>query len=94
MTNVASFTFNPFQENTYILYDDSKECVIIDPGCYQQSEKEQLANFIADNGLKPVRLLNTHSHIDHILGNKFVADTYNIGLEIHEKEVGGFLGQT
>ena len=87
MTRVVKFTFNPFQENTYFLYDDTKECIIIDPGCYEIHERQELINFIQREELKPVRLLNTHCHIDHVVGNKFVADTYNLGLEIHEGEV-------
>jgi hydroxyacylglutathione hydrolase len=84
---VTCFTFNPFSENTYILSDDTKECVIIDPGCYDKAEKQQLADFVEKEDLKVVRLLNTHCHIDHVLGNKFVADTYKLGLEIHEKDL-------
>lgn len=80
---VTSFTFNPFQENTYLLHDETKECVVIDPGCYERREQEQLKDYIEKNGLKVVRLLNTHCHIDHVLGNTFVADTYGVGLEIH-----------
>ena len=66
MTLVASFTFNPFQENTYVLYDDTKECAIFDPGCYTEVEKTQLTDFIEEKGLKPVKLINTHCHLDHI----------------------------
>lgn len=84
---VTCFTFNAFSENTYVLSDSTKECIIIDPGCYDKSEKQQLAEFIKSEGLKVVRLLNTHCHIDHVLGNKFVADTYNVPLEIHEKDL-------
>ncbi|AKD02437.1 MBL fold metallo-hydrolase [Pontibacter korlensis] len=83
---VTCLTFNPFQENTYLLHDDSKECVIVDPGCYERREQDQLKKYIEDNGLKVVRLLNTHCHIDHVLGNKFVADTYGVGLEIHQED--------
>jgi hydroxyacylglutathione hydrolase len=78
---VQKFTFNPFQENTYILYDESKECIIIDPGCYSGAEQDQLFSFIESHKLKPVKLVNTHCHIDHICGNKFVADTWNLELE-------------
>ncbi len=87
MIKVAKFTFNPFQENTYVLYDETKECVIIDPGCYDSNERKRLANFIADNGLKPVKLVNTHCHIDHVFGNHFVASTYGLELGIHKADV-------
>ena len=72
MIHVASFTFNPFQENTYILYDETKECIIIDPGCYTANERKQLTSFIQKNDLLPVRLINTHCHLDHICGNRQV----------------------
>lgn len=83
---VTCLTFNPFQENTYLLHDDTKECVVIDPGCYEKEEREELRQYIQENDLKVVRLLNTHCHIDHVLGNKFVADTYHVGLEIHRAD--------
>lgn len=86
-TSVAVFTFNPFQENTYILYDETKECIIIDPGCYQDAEKKKLKTFVEEGGLKPVRLINTHCHIDHVFGNHFVHTTWDIGLEIHKGEL-------
>lgn len=87
MATVYSFTFNTFAENTYVVYDDTQECVIIDPGCSDARERQRLANFIAANNLTPVRLLNTHCHIDHIFGNRFVAETYKLALEIHEGEL-------
>ena len=87
MTQVASFTFNPFQENTYVLYDETKECIIIDPGCYTNAEKEELVQFIAQHELTPKRLINTHCHIDHVFGNKFIAEKYQLVLEIHEGEL-------
>ncbi len=87
MINVHYFTFNGFQENTYILFDDTKKCVIIDPGCYAAEEQKVLTDYIEQNGLTPIKLLNTHCHIDHVLGNKFVSEKYNIGLEIHEKDL-------
>lgn len=83
---VKIFTFNPFSENTYVLYDDTKECVIIDPGCMNSAEEKQLVSFIEENKLKPVKLLNTHGHIDHVLGNRFVAEKYNLVLETHQTE--------
>jgi glyoxylase-like metal-dependent hydrolase (beta-lactamase superfamily II) len=69
------------------LYDETGECVIIDPGCYSNEEQNTLTNFVKENNLKPVKLLNTHCHIDHVLGNNFVTSTYDIGLEIHEKDL-------
>lgn len=87
MTDVAIFPFNPFQENTYILYDDSKECAVFDPGCYSNEEKKMLSDFIEAKGLKPVRLINTHCHIDHVLGNKYIFDTYGLKPELHEEEL-------
>lgn len=84
---VASLNFNMFRENTYILYDETRECIIIDPGCYEAHERIELSQFISDNQLVPVRLLNTHCHIDHVFGNKFVADTWGLQLEIHRGEL-------
>jgi len=87
MINIHSFIFNPFEENTYILYDETKECIIIDPGCYEKPEQEELADFIEKQELKPVRLLNTHCHLDHVFGNKFVADQYGLEVEMNELEL-------
>ncbi|MCH2021510.1 MAG: MBL fold metallo-hydrolase [Saprospiraceae bacterium] len=87
MAQVHYFAFNPFSENTYIIYDESNECVILDPGCYTEAERQTLSNYINDNNLKPVRLINTHCHIDHVLGNYYVAEKYQLSLEIHEGEI-------
>ena len=84
---VKSFTFNPFQENTYVVYDDTKECLIIDPGCYSEKERTELMRFISSEGLKPVRLINTHCHIDHILGNKFASELWDLELYMHKKDL-------
>jgi glyoxylase-like metal-dependent hydrolase (beta-lactamase superfamily II) len=84
MTAIASFVFNPFFENTYVLYDDSNECVIMDPGCSNNDEEGELVRFIETKQLKPVRLINTHCHVDHMLGNAFVASKWNLDLEIHQ----------
>lgn len=94
MLHLQSFVFNAFQENTYVLYDDTKQCVIIDPGCYAAAEQQQLVNFIETNEIIPVKLLNTHCHIDHILGNNFVSKKFNIGLEIHEADLPTLLATT
>lgn len=87
MIQIKKLTFNPFQENTYVLYDETKECVIIDPGCYTKEEQQKLVSFISDNNLKPVKLINTHCHIDHVLGNNFVSQTYNLELGIHKDDL-------
>ncbi len=84
---IQKFTFNPFQENTYILYDDSKECIIIDPGMYDQSEEIELVQFIEKYELNPVALINTHCHLDHIFGNAFISEKYQLPLEIHRGEI-------
>ncbi|RZL68260.1 MAG: MBL fold metallo-hydrolase, partial [Pedobacter sp.] len=70
MISLKKFTFNPYQENTYVLFDETGECVIIDPGMYNGGEQNQIVSFIKEHNLKPVLLLNTHCHIDHVLGNK------------------------
>lgn len=87
MIQIQTFTFNGFQENTYVLFDDTKECIIVDPGCYDNHEQETLSNFVTENKLKPVLLINTHCHIDHVLGNRFVADKWKLDLAIHELDV-------
>jgi len=87
MTHVAQLPYNGFQENTYVVYDATKECIIIDPGCYTHEEKKHLVQFIEKLGLNPVRLINTHCHLDHVFGNAHIAKTYNLGLEIHKMEV-------
>ncbi|MBK8624061.1 MAG: MBL fold metallo-hydrolase [Saprospiraceae bacterium] len=83
---LKSFTFNDFSENTYILYDDSNECIIIDPGCNNKAEQTEIINFISEYNLKPKKLINTHCHIDHILGNNFIAQQYHLELSAHKKE--------
>ena len=87
MIKIASFTFNPFSENTYILFDKTKECILIDPGCYDDNERKELVNFIEKEKLQPVKLLNTHCHIDHVFGNNFFSKKYNLRLEINKKDL-------
>lgn len=86
MIQLQSFVCNPYQENTYLLFDETKECVIIDPGMYSAAEQNEVFNFIRDKELKPVKLLNTHCHIDHVLGNQYVASTFNLLPEFHSLE--------
>jgi hydroxyacylglutathione hydrolase len=84
MISIKTLVFNPFAENTYLVIGENKECVIVDPGCYTREEQEQLAAVIEQESLKVVGLLNTHCHIDHVLGNAFVKNTYNVSLQIPE----------
>jgi len=87
---IACLTFGPFGENTYVLFDETKECVIIDPGCNTPEEETELVNFITKNRLNPVKLLNTHTHIDHIVGNYFVSKKYNLLPEFCEADIPTF----
>ncbi|HKK39932.1 MAG TPA: MBL fold metallo-hydrolase, partial [Cryomorphaceae bacterium] len=86
MLQIQKFTFNPFQENTYLLWTESGECAIIDPGCYEKREEDALQKTIEEKGLKPTLLLNTHCHIDHVFGNEFVHRTYGLSPLIHPQE--------
>lgn len=86
MIFVKAFTFNPVQENTYLMYKKSGSCCIIDPGCYFEEEKQELADFITKEGLKPDLLLNTHCHFDHVFGNQYVFDTWGLTPHIHPLE--------
>jgi glyoxylase-like metal-dependent hydrolase (beta-lactamase superfamily II) len=86
MFQIKVFTFNPVQENTYLLYNEHNECIIIDPGCYYDHEKDELQSFINTNKLQPKILLNTHCHLDHVFGNKFIAEEYNLKLKAHALE--------
>ena len=87
MATIRSFVNNPYQENTYLVYDDEGRCIIIDPGMYTAAEQNAVTNFINDNKLSPVLLLNTHCHIDHVLGNRFVFDNYGLLPQFNEGEL-------
>lgn len=82
--NIQKFTFNPFQVNTYIIYDDTKNCIIIDPGCFGADEQNELLGFLTLNSLKPIEIINTHFHIDHVLGNEFVKNQFAIRARSHQ----------
>lgn len=86
MLEIKFFTLSPIQENTYILYNEQRECIIIDPGAYYNDEKEQIKSFIDKKNLIPIALINTHCHLDHIFGNKYIAETYGLTLQIHPLE--------
>lgn len=83
---IQSFVFNPFEENTYVLFDETKECVVIDPGCADENEALQLRKFIEGHQLRVKLVLNTHCHVDHVLGNKFAKDTFRVRLLIPKGE--------
>ena len=83
MLQISSFVFNPFGENTYVLYDETKECIIIDPGCYTKEEENQLFGYIDSHQLKPLMVINTHGHVDHVVGNNAVKCHYGIPVAAH-----------
>lgn len=87
MIHIHYFTFSPFAENTYILWDETKEAVIIDPGCLAQYEKEELADFVADNQLTVKHLLQTHTHLDHVFGSAYVKRKFGVKMLMHKNEV-------
>ena len=86
MLQIKLFEFSPIQENTYVLYNEFNDCLIIDPGCYYDDEKDELVNFLVKMDLKPKMLLNTHCHLDHVFGNKFIAEKFGLTLQIHRNE--------
>ena len=83
---IARLIFNPIQENTYIIWDDTLEAAVIDAGNMNERENEALAKFIADNGLKPKFALNTHGHFDHLLGVDFLREKYGAQLAMSSKD--------
>lgn len=83
MLLLESFVFNPFGENTYLIYDETKQCVIIDPGCSSPSEEDRLFGFIDSHQLKPLMVINTHGHVDHVVGNNVVKRRYGIPVAAH-----------
>jgi hydroxyacylglutathione hydrolase len=87
MPGIVAFECNPFQENTYLITDKTGLCAIVDPGCYTREEQASVQDYISKNNLKPALLLNTHCHIDHVLGNYFIHDTYQLPLHMHRGEL-------
>ena len=83
---IKKFTFNTFQENTYVI-ESMNKCIIVDPGCSNKEEEEALSNYIKGENLEPIELINTHCHIDHIFGNNFVSKKYNLKPKIHELDL-------
>jgi hydroxyacylglutathione hydrolase len=92
MIYIKTFVCNPYQENTYVLYDDDGSCAIVDPGMYGNKEEQELLTFIESNKLQPDLLLNTHCHIDHVLGNRFIYDNFQLLPQFHEGELPVLVG--
>jgi len=86
MITVKTFIFSPFQENTYVVYDESGKGIIIDAGCYDEQEKQIITLFLEQNKIEPILLLSTHGHLDHNFGNKFLMNTYNLPLYAHQAD--------
>lgn len=84
--NIAKFVFNPIMENTYIVWDDTKECIIIDAGNFSAREDAQLTDFISERGLKPVMAVNTHGHFDHAMGVGYLKETYGVKFACSSKD--------
>lgn len=87
MIEVKKFTFNPLQENTYVLYDETGECIIVDAGCYFDYEQKELSDFIEEKKLVPVKLVNTHCHLDHIFGITYCRTKYKIPFVAHQEDL-------
>lgn len=86
MLSVNIFVFNPVGENTYVIYNEQNNAIIIDPGCYYESERNQLQYFLSSKNLNPTQLINTHCHLDHVFGNKWIYETYGLEPYIHRNE--------
>ncbi len=87
MSIVTSLTFNAFEENTYVIYDDTRQGIIVDPGCHSTEEENQLRDFINSKDLDIEKIVNTHCHVDHVFGNQYATKTFKAGLYIHSGEL-------
>ncbi len=83
MIKTEKFVFNPFQENTYLLYDETGQCIVVDPGCQDEEECNKLVRYIDEGGLEMAMIVNTHCHVDHILGSSFLFNRYKSGFAVH-----------
>ena len=86
MLNIQIFTFNPFSENTYVLYNENKNGILLDPGNWNEKETEILENFITEKEIKIQNILLTHAHIDHVLGLQWAFDNYKVSVKMHQEE--------
>ena len=87
MLKVKKFTFNPFSENTYVVSDELKNSVIIDPGCYYKIEQDELDSYILKNNLNLKSVLHTHSHLDHMFGTAYLVKKYSLDLWINKEDL-------
>jgi hydroxyacylglutathione hydrolase len=87
MLQLQGFTFNGFQENTYVIFNEKGQCWVVDPGMYDDAETEQLRKFIEHHGLVPQAIINTHTHLDHIFGVQALKDAYGIPFLMHERDL-------
>ncbi len=85
MISIEQFVFNPLQVNTYVLFNESRKCIIVDPACIEPGEQQALTHFMEKMGLSPVMLINTHGHVDHMVGNQFIFDVYGLSPVIHKE---------
>ena len=86
MLNIQIFTFNPFSENTYVIYNENKNGILLDPGNWNEKETEILENFITEKEIKIQNILLTHAHIDHVLGLQWAFDNYKVSVKMHQEE--------
>lgn len=84
---IKSFEFNAFQENTFVVSDTERNAIVIDPGCYSREEEQELTAYIKQEQLNIVALLNTHAHIDHVLGNAFIKENYGVAYYLHQADI-------
>lgn len=87
MIHVKTFVFNPFQENTFLIYDQTNQCLLVDPGCHFEEEQQELTRYIRDNNLKPQYIIHTHGHIDHVLGINYLKQTFQLKAAMHPSDL-------
>lgn len=83
---IKEFVFNPFQVNTYLIYDNTGECIIVDPACYTSREETSITDYISGNNLSPKAIINTHGHVDHICGNSYLKSRYDLPIYMHKED--------
>ncbi|MFP4448448.1 MAG: MBL fold metallo-hydrolase [Bacteroidales bacterium] len=87
MITIKTFVFNPFQENTYVISDDTGKCIVLDPGCYFENEQNDIRNYIKQNNLTPENIVYTHGHIDHVIGTNFLKNAFSLKAIMHKEDI-------